>query len=156
MRVISGTGRGALALFLASHEYGFKVPYDCCTMAKHRELGLTVERATHVRKCPPCNETSPQSRALGSSSTVSGTSMSGERSTAATLMDHIPRCPYSWYVIQLHDRVVHALEEVMMEAGATGTCGWRSAVFCRELLEIDLRMRCDYTSWPHTVILLLM
>jgi hypothetical protein len=32
MRVISGTGRGALALFFASHESNFKVPSDCYTM----------------------------------------------------------------------------------------------------------------------------
>jgi hypothetical protein len=35
------------------------------------------------------------------------------------LMVHIPRCPCSWYVIQLHDRIVHVLEEFMFEAGAT-------------------------------------
>jgi hypothetical protein len=46
--------------------------------------------------------------------------MSGERSTCAMLMDYMPRCPCSWYVIQLHDRiVVHVLEEFMLEAGAT-------------------------------------
>jgi hypothetical protein len=71
-------------------------------------------------------------------SAVSGTSMPGERPTCAVLMDHIPRRPCSWYVIQLHDRIAHVLEEFMLEAGATrgGTCGWRSAVFERELLEI--------------------
>jgi hypothetical protein len=46
-------------------------------------------------------------------------SMSGERSTTAMLMGHIPRCPCSWYIIQLHDRVVRVLEEFMLEAGAT-------------------------------------
>jgi hypothetical protein len=49
MRVISGTGRGALALFFASHESSFKVPSDCYTMVAHRVLGLTAERAAHVR-----------------------------------------------------------------------------------------------------------
>jgi hypothetical protein len=44
--------------------------------------------------------------------------MSGERSTIAMLMDQIPRCPYSWYVIQLHDRIIHVREEFMLEAGA--------------------------------------
>jgi hypothetical protein len=44
--------------------------------------------------------------------------MSGERTTIAMLMDHIPWCPCSWYVIQLHDRIVHVLEEFMLEAGA--------------------------------------
>jgi hypothetical protein len=56
MRAISGTGRGALALFFALHESSFKVPSDCCEMATHRVLGLTAERASHVRKCPRCNE----------------------------------------------------------------------------------------------------
>jgi hypothetical protein len=50
---------------------------------------------------------------------VSGIFMSGERSTTAMLMDHIPRCPCSWYIIQLHDHIVHMLEEFMLEAGAT-------------------------------------
>jgi hypothetical protein len=45
--------------------------------------------------------------------------MSGERSTSAMLIDHIPWCLSSWYVIQLHDRIVHVLEELMLEAGAT-------------------------------------
>jgi hypothetical protein len=89
-------------------------------MAAHRVLGLTAERASHVRKCPRCNEAPSETRGYGSSSTVSGTSMSGERSTAAMLMDrHIPRCPCSWYIIQLHDRIVHVLEEFMLEVGAT-------------------------------------
>jgi hypothetical protein len=115
MRVISGTGRGALALFFTSHESSCTVPSDCYTMATHRVLGVTAERASHARNCPWCNE----SRGYGSSSTVSGTSMSGERSTIAMLMDHIPRCPCSWYIIQLHDRIVHVLEELMLEVGAT-------------------------------------
>jgi hypothetical protein len=48
MRVTSGTGRGALAIFFASHEPNFKVPSDCYVMATHRVLGLTAERASHV------------------------------------------------------------------------------------------------------------
>jgi hypothetical protein len=94
------------------------VPSDCYTMAARRVLGFTVlERASHVRKCPRCDEAPLESRGYGSSSTVSGTSMSGEHSTIAMLIDHIPRCP--WYIIQLHDRIVHMLEEFMLEAGAT-------------------------------------
>jgi hypothetical protein len=119
IRVIPGTGRGALALSFVSHESSFKVPSDCYTMAAHRVLGLTAERASHGRKCPRCNEAPSKSRGSGSSSTVSGTFMSGERSTIAMLMDHIPRCPCSWYIIQLHDRIVHVLEELMLEARAT-------------------------------------
>jgi hypothetical protein len=34
------------------------------------------------------------------------------------LIEHIPRCMCSWYVIQLHDRIVHVLEELMLKAGA--------------------------------------
>jgi hypothetical protein len=41
-------------------------------------------------------------------------SMSGERSTAAMLMEHIPRCPCAWYAIQLHGRIVHMLEECLL------------------------------------------
>jgi hypothetical protein len=56
MRVISGTGRMALALFFASHDSSFKVPFDCYTMDAHRMLGLTAECASHTRKCTRCNE----------------------------------------------------------------------------------------------------
>jgi hypothetical protein len=42
--------------------------------------------------------------------------MFGERSTAPMLMDHIAWCPC---FIRLHDRIVHVLEEFMLEAGAT-------------------------------------
>jgi hypothetical protein len=55
VRVISGTGRGALALFVASHESSFNVPSDCSTMAAHMVLGFTAERASHVRRFPRCN-----------------------------------------------------------------------------------------------------
>jgi hypothetical protein len=77
-RVISGTGRGVFALFFASHESDFKVPSDCYTMAAYRVLGLTAERAPHVRKCPRYSEAPSESRGYGYSSTVSGISMSGE------------------------------------------------------------------------------
>jgi hypothetical protein len=56
MRAISGTSRGAIAIFFASHESNFEVPSDCFMMASHRVLGLTTERASYVRKCPRCNE----------------------------------------------------------------------------------------------------
>jgi hypothetical protein len=128
LRVISGTGREALAIFFASHKSSFQVPYDCYTIAAHRVLGLTAERASHVRKCPRCNKAPSESRGYGSSSTVSGTSMSGERSTSAMLMDHIPRCPCSWYIIQLHGQIVHVLEEFMLEAAATMGRDLRSEV----------------------------
>jgi hypothetical protein len=45
-------GRLALTLFFASHESSFKLPSGCYTMAAHRVLGLTAERASHVRKVP--------------------------------------------------------------------------------------------------------
>jgi hypothetical protein len=88
-------------------------------MTAHRVLGLTAGRAFHARKCPRCNEAPSESRGCGSSSTVSGIAMSGERSTIVLLMDHIPRCSCSWCVIHLHDQIVHVLYELMLEAGAT-------------------------------------
>jgi hypothetical protein len=45
--------------------------------------------------------------------------LSRERSTCAMLMDHIPRYPCSWYAMQLDDRIVHVLKELVLEAGAT-------------------------------------
>jgi hypothetical protein len=71
-------------------------------------------------------------------------------------MDHIPRCPCSWCVIQLHDRIVNVLEELMLEAGATEGRDLRSVVFGRWLLEIVLEMWFGWTSWLRTAILLLM
>jgi hypothetical protein len=44
--------------------------------------------------------------------------MPGERTLTSMRMDHIPRCACSHYVIRLHDRIVHVLEEFMVEAGA--------------------------------------
>jgi hypothetical protein len=47
-------------------------------------------------------------------------SMSGECSTTAIFIEHTPRRPCSWYVIQLDDRIIRVLEEeIMLEAGAT-------------------------------------
>jgi hypothetical protein len=149
--VISGTGRGALALFFASwtvdgakwRRVMLKVPSAACyTMAAHRVLGLTAERASHVWKCPRCKEAPSKYRVwgfFGSSSTVSGTS------TTDMLMDHMPMCPFSWYVIPLHDRIVHlstSLKRSCLKRGLLrgGTCGWRSAGFGRELFDIDLGM----------------
>jgi hypothetical protein len=53
--------------------------------------------------------------------------------------------------------IVHVLEEFMLEAGLLrgGACGWRSAVFGREILKIVMGMWFGYISWLHTVILLL-
>jgi hypothetical protein len=119
MMVISVTGRGALALFLASHELSFKVPSGCYTMATHRVLGLMVEHASQVRKCARWNEAPLGYCGYGSLSTVSGATMLGERSIIAMLMDHIPVCPCSWYVIHPHDGVVRMLQEFMLAAGAT-------------------------------------
>jgi hypothetical protein len=89
MRAISSAVGGALALFIASNESNFKVPSDRYTMASRRVLGLIVERASHVQKCPQCNEAPSESCGYGSLSTVSGTSMSDGRSTRSMLMDHI-------------------------------------------------------------------
>jgi hypothetical protein len=64
-------------------------------------------------------------------------------------MDHIPRCPCSWYIIQLHDRIVHVLEEFMLEAGLlrAGTCGWSSAVFGRRIRSGASRDRPGDVVW---------
>jgi hypothetical protein len=116
MRVISGTGPGAFALFFASHKSSFKVPLDCSTMATHRVLGLIVERASHARKYPRCNEASPLSRGSESVSTVSGTSISLDRCYAYEPHPPVPVL----LVCQLAPRSgVHVLEEFMLEAGAT-------------------------------------
>jgi hypothetical protein len=127
-------------------------------MATHRVFGLTAERASYVRKCPRCNEAPLESSGSISSSTVSGTSMSGERSTAAMLMDHIPRCPCSWYLIQLHDRstgLSTCLKSSCLKRWLLRdvTCGWRSSVFGQELLHIVMGTWFGSTSWLRTVIL---
>jgi hypothetical protein len=118
MRDASRTGRGALAMLFALHESSFRVPFGCYIMAAHRVLGLTPGHASHVRKCPRCNESPSALRGPGSSSTTSSSSMSEEWTLISMLMDHIPRCPCSCYVIRLRDRIVRVLEEFMAEAGA--------------------------------------
>jgi fructose-specific phosphotransferase system IIC component len=147
MQLISGTGRGALALFLASLESGFKVPADCYTMAAHRVMCLTMNCATYVWKCPRYNGAPPESRGSGSSSTVSGTSMSGERSTIALLKDPIPWCPCSALGMLCGSTIglSTCLKSSCLKLGLLrcGTCGWRSAAFGQELLEIDMGMWCD-------------
>jgi hypothetical protein len=62
MRVISGTGRVALAIFFASYKSFFKVPFDSYAMAAYLVLGLTMERTSRVMKCPRCNEAPSGSR----------------------------------------------------------------------------------------------
>jgi hypothetical protein len=154
MRVTPVTGRGALALFIASHESSFKVPSDCYTTATHRVMGFIVERASHVRKCPRCNEAPQPYRGFGSFSTASGTSMSGERSTIAVLMNHIPMWMCSWYVIQLRDPAVHVQEEFMLEAGGTKARDFRLEV--RRIRPGASRDRHEDVAWlvdlraPHT------
>jgi hypothetical protein len=118
MHVVSGTARGALAIFFASHESSFRVSFDCYKMAAHRVLGLTQGHASHVRKCPRCNESLGALRVSGSSSTTSSDSMSGERTPISMIMDHIPRCSCSHYVIRLHNLIVDVLEEFMAESRA--------------------------------------
>jgi hypothetical protein len=44
--------------------------------------------------------------------------LSAPHSITSMLMDYIPRCPCSWYVTQLHDRIIHVLEEFMLATGA--------------------------------------
>jgi hypothetical protein len=83
--------------------------------------------------------------------------MSGERSTYAMLMDHIPRCQGSWYVIKLHDRIVQVLEEFMLEAGATK--GWNLRLDVRRIRSGASPDRHEYVVWldfkaPHRHLLL--
>jgi hypothetical protein len=84
--------------------------------------------------------------------------MSGERSIAAMLMEDIPRCPCSWYVIQLHDRIVYVLKEFMLEAGATKGRDLRLEVhrIRSEASRDRLGRWFGLISLLHTVILLLM
>jgi hypothetical protein len=72
MKVIMGTGRGAMTLFFASHESSSKVSSDCYSaMVAHGVvMGLIVELSSHVRKCPRCNEAPPQSLGYGFLTTV--------------------------------------------------------------------------------------
>jgi hypothetical protein len=142
IKVTSGTGRGALALIFASHEFNFMVPLGCYTMATHRVLGLTVERASHVRKCSRCNEAHSKSRGSGSSSTVSGASMSGERPTIVMLMDHIPHCQALGTSFSSTIGLSTFLKKSCLKRGLLrgGTCGWRSAVrsgASRDLVWLD-------------------
>jgi hypothetical protein len=43
--------------------------------------------------------------------------MPWERTPISMLMNHIPCCPYSHYVMRLYYRIVHVVEELMAEAG---------------------------------------
>jgi hypothetical protein len=98
-------------------------------MTEHQMLGLTPGHASHVRMCPRCIESPGDPRGCGTSFTTSSTSMSGERTPIPMLMDNIPRCHCSQYVIRLHDRIANVLEDFMVEAGAIWgrTCVWRFA-----------------------------
>jgi hypothetical protein len=151
-----GTGRGALALFSASHESCFKVPSNYYTVLGHRVLGITTERAYYVRRCPHCNEAHYESRGFGSSSTTSGTSMSGERSTTIMLMDHSPRALGVSFSSTIGLSTCLKRSCLKRRIRRDGTRGWRSAVFGLELLAIDRGMWCGETLGPHIVILLLM
>jgi hypothetical protein len=76
------------------------------------------ETASHVRKCPRCNESHGGLRGSSSSSTTSHASMSREWTPISMLMDYVPCWPYSHYVIRLHDSIVHVVRELTTEAGA--------------------------------------
>jgi hypothetical protein len=43
--------------------------------------------------------------------------MPWQHTPISMLVDHIPRCPCSHYVIRLHDRNVRVFEEFMAETG---------------------------------------
>jgi hypothetical protein len=82
--------------------------------------------------------------------------MSGERTPISMHMDHIPRSPCPHSAIQLHDRIVHVLEEYMAEAGAIkgrdlllevhrircGTFNDRTVISCGWILRLRLSSCC--------------
>jgi hypothetical protein len=127
-------------MFFYSHESSFRVPYDCYMMVAHRVLGLALGHAFDVQKCPRCNESPPGALRGFSSSTTSCSSMSGEQMPISMLMDHIPRCPRSYYLIRLHDRIVNVLDEFMAEAGA---------IKRRDLRSEARQIRCGASSRDH-------
>jgi hypothetical protein len=71
--------------------------------------------------------------------------MLGERSTFTMRMDRIPRCPCSWYVIHLHDRIVHVIEDFMLEVGATKGRDFRLEV--RRIRSGASRYRLGDVAW---------
>jgi hypothetical protein len=87
-----------------------------------------------------CNAALFESRGSGSLSTVSGTSMSGERSTSAMLMDISPGARALGTSFSSTIGFPTCLKSSCLNRGLLRgeNCGWRSAVFGRELLEIDL------------------
>jgi hypothetical protein len=118
--VSSGTGRGDLAIFFASHESSFKVPSDCYTMATNRVLGLIEERASHARSLIARGAMRLLPNLVGLDLRRQYWALLCRVSASLLLCFYgpIPRCPCSWYVIHLRDRIVHVLEEFMLEAGA--------------------------------------
>jgi hypothetical protein len=72
----------------------------------------------HVRKCSLCNESPGDFRGLPESPMTSYATTSREQTPISILMYNVPRCPYSWYVNRLHDRLAHALEEFMVGTGS--------------------------------------
>jgi hypothetical protein len=65
-----------------------------------------------------CDRTRCDSRRSGSRSNVGAAIITGERATASMLIDHVPLCPWSWYVIWLHNCLVDVLKKCVSEIGA--------------------------------------
>jgi hypothetical protein len=100
----------------------------------HSLVGLDFRRRY---RAPPCRVSAPQLQCLGTTSPGAhalGTSLSSTTGLSTCLKS-----------------------SCLKRGLLTGeTCGWRSAVLGRELLEIVMGMWFGSTSWLHTVILLLM
>jgi hypothetical protein len=143
MKVISSTGRGALALFCASHESSFKVPSDCYTMAVHRVLGFTAESASHIRKRPRCNE------AVKHPQSLVGLEFS-RRHRAPLCLVSAPQLLCLWTTFHGARALDTSLSPTIglltcLKSSCLkrwllrrGTCGWRSTVCGSEFLEIDM------------------
>jgi hypothetical protein len=119
LRISSGTGKAAMAIFFASHEEAYRIPASSYTMAVHRVLNLIPAEASLLRTCPRCHQgpdTDSDSSSVLGTGTTEGTY---GRQPIHILLDHIPRCPRSRYVTEVHNRLVTVLQDMMQEAGGT-------------------------------------
>jgi hypothetical protein len=139
MRVISGTGHGALALFFASHESSLKVPSDFYMMAAHgclaslRSAPLMFGSALGTMRLPHSlvgldlrrRYRAPLCRVSIQHMLCLWTASPGARALGTT--------PNSTTGLSTCLNKSLCLKRGLLTGG---TCGWRSAVFGRELNEI--------------------
>jgi hypothetical protein len=140
MRVISDSSRGALVFIFAWHELTSRC-HPIVISWRRIELWVLLRRTPLTlgsRKCPRCND----SMRLPQCSVVSALRRRDQVSLCRVSARPV-LCPLwtispgaralTWHLIHLHGRVVHEMEELMLEARATtkggGTCGWRYAAF---------------------------